>query len=80
MKRWQLIWNWRAVLRYAWSVRFWLLALGFELVSIVLTVDGAFSSDRQHALTFQIIGALFGAAGVLARFVFQQPVNKGDTH
>lgn len=72
-----LVWNWRAVLKKAWSVRLWLCALVLDVVSIVLTVNGAFSHDKQAALTLQIIGALLGASGLLARVFYQRSVSNG---
>ena len=68
----KLIWNWRDVLRRAWSVRLFALSVICDLLGIVLAVRGSFSSVEGVALWLQMAGALFGAAGFAARFFYQR--------
>ena len=68
----KLIPNWRDVLRWAWSVRFILASVVCDVLGIVFAVRGSFSSVEGASLWLQIVGALFGAAGFIARFMYQR--------
>ena len=68
----KLIPNWRDVLRWAWSVRLFALSVLCDVLGIVLAVRGSFSSVEGASLWLQIAGALFGAAGFIARFMYQR--------
>ena len=68
----KLIPNWRDVLRWAWSVRFILASVVCDVLGIVFAVRGSFSSVEGASLWLQIAGALRGAAGFIARFMYQR--------
>ena len=75
----KLIPNWRDVLRWAWSVRLFALSVLCDVLGIVLAVRGTFSSVEGAALWLQIVGALFGAAGFIARFMYQRGLSAETT-
>jgi drug/metabolite transporter (DMT)-like permease len=68
--------DWQDILRRAWSVRLFALSVLCDVLGIVLAVNGVFSPERGAALWLQIAGALFGAAGFAARFVYQRGLSK----
>jgi len=68
--------NAREVLRKAWSVRLFALSVLCDLLGIWLAVRGTFSHHEPAALWLQIGGALAGAAGFAARFVYQRGISK----
>lgn len=76
----QLLSNWRDVMRRAWSVRLFGLALVFECLGIALDVHGKFSGNEVSAIWFQIAGAVFATAGTIARFIKQPSLSKGESN
>lgn len=64
--------NWKDIARRAWSVRLFALSVLCDLLGIWLAVRGTFSHHEPAALWLQIGGALAGAAGFAARFVYQR--------
>lgn len=72
----RLVCNWRDILRIAWSVRLFALSVLCDVLGIVLAVNGVFSPEKGAALWLQIAGALFGAAGFVARFLYQRDLSK----
>ena len=76
----KLIPNWRDVLRWAWSVRFILASIVCDVLGIVFAVRGSFSSVEGASLWLQIAGALFGAAGFIARFMYQRGLSPEAKH
>lgn len=64
--------NWIDIARRAWSVRLFALSVLCDLLGIWLAVRGTFSHHETAALWLQIGGALAGAAGFAARFVYQR--------
>lgn len=76
----KLIPNWRDVLRWAWSVRLFALSVLCDVLGIVFAVRGSFSSVEGASLWLQIVGALFGAAGFIARFMYQRDLSPEAKH
>lgn len=76
----KLIPNWRDVLRWAWSVRLFALSVLCDVLGIVFAVRGSFSSVEGASLWLQIVGALFGAAGFIARFMYQRDLSPEANH
>ncbi|HNK16090.1 MAG TPA: hypothetical protein PLZ20_16080 [Nitrospira sp.] len=76
----RLIPNWRDVLRWAWSVRLFALSVLCDVLGIVFAVRGSFSSVEGASLWLQIVGALFGAAGFIARFMYQRDLSPEANH
>ena len=76
----KLIPNWRDVLRWAWSVRLFALSVLCDVLGIVFAVRGSFSSVEGASLWLQIVGALFGAAGFIARFMYQRDLSPEARH
>ena len=74
-----LLCNWRDILRRAWSVRLFALSVLCDVLGILLAVRGTFSHTEGAALWLQIAGALFGAAGFIARFIYQRSLSAGTT-
>lgn len=68
--------DWKAVLAKAWSVRLFALSIACDVLGIVFAVRGSFSSAEGASLWLQIVGALFGAAGFVARFLYQRGLSK----
>lgn len=75
-RRLALAYDWRDILRRAWSVRLFALSLACDIAGIWLAVRGAFAHQEGAALALQIAGALFGAAGFAARFIYQRGISK----
>ena len=67
--------DWKAVLTMAWSVRLFALSIVCDVLGIVFAVRGSFSSVEGASLWLQIVGALFGAAGFIARFMYQRDLS-----
>ena len=60
--------DWRDVLRYAWSIRFMVLAVVFTLLEYLWPLmDGA-----VHPLPFRLLSAVFLLAGLFSRVVAQE--------
>lgn len=68
----KLIWNWRAVLLRAWSVRLALLAAVFDGISGVWFI----LADAVPHGAFFAIGSLLPVAAVVARIIEQPSVLK----
>lgn len=68
--------NWLDILRRAWSVRLFALSVLCDVIGIVLAVRGTFASVEGVSLSLQVAGALFGAAGFMARFVYQRGLSR----
>jgi len=68
--------DWKAVLTKAWSVRLFALSVLCDVLGIVFAVRGSFSSVEGASLWLQIVGALFGAAGFIARMTYQQGLSR----
>ena len=67
---WWFVPNWRDVLRYAWSVRFILLAALFSGLEIAWPLlDGLLPIPQR---TFAVMSGLFVAAAFVARLVAQK--------
>ena len=75
----RLLHNWPELLRKAWSVRLFALSVLCDVLGIVLAVRGTFASVEGAALWLQIAGALFGAAGFIARFIYQRSLSAETT-
>ena len=75
----RLLPNWAELLRKAWSVRLFALSVLCDVLGIVLAVRGTFASVEGAALWLQIAGALFGAAGFIARFIYQRSLSAETT-
>ena len=71
----QAIKNWRAVLRKAWSVRLFLLSVLLQVLDVLLSTYGSFSTSLRWSIWLQIGGVVCAAAGVIARFVFQRSIH-----
>lgn len=80
MTRLRLLHNWRDLLRRAWSVRLFALSVLCDVLGVWLAVRGSFSSVEGAALWLQIAGALFGAAGFVARFLYQRGLSAEVSH
>lgn len=72
--------DWKAVLTKAWSVRLFALSIACDVLGIVFAVRGSFSSAEGASLWLQIVGALFGAAGFIARFMYQRDLSPEAKH
>ena len=72
--------DWKAVLTKAWSVRLFALSIVCDMLGIVFAVRGSFSSVEGASLWLQIVGALFGAAGFIARFMYQRDLSPEAKH
>lgn len=72
--------DWKAVLTMAWSVRLFALSIVCDVLGIVFAVRGSFSSVEGASLWLQIVGALFGAAGFIARFMYQRDLSPEAKH
>lgn len=72
--------DWKAVLTKAWSVRLFALSIVCDVLGIVFAVRGSFSSVEGASLWLQIVGALFGAAGFIARFMYQRDLSPEAKH
>ena len=72
--------DWKAVLTKAWSVRLFALSVVCDVLGIVFAVRGSFSSVEGASLWLQIVGALFGAAGFIARFMYQRDLSPEAKH
>ncbi|MBK6869766.1 MAG: hypothetical protein IPG98_18330 [Burkholderiales bacterium] len=72
--------DWKAVLTKAWSVRLFALSVMCDVLGIVFAVRGSFSSVEGASLWLQIVGALFGAAGFIARFMYQRDLSPEAKH
>lgn len=72
--------DWKAVLTKAWSVRLFALSIVCDVLGIVFAVRGSFSSVEGASLWLQIVGALFGAAGFIARFMYQRDLSPEANH
>lgn len=72
--------DWKAVLTKAWSVRLFALSVMCDVLGIVFAVRGSFSSVEGASLWLQIVGALFGAAGFIARFMYQRDLSPEAEH
>ena len=73
-----LIWNWRTVLKKAWSVRLFALSVALQLVGTVMEVRGSFAQREGAAMWLQVGGVAIGIAGLIARFIYQDSINKKD--
>jgi len=72
----QLVSNWRAVLRHAWSVRLMVLAVvltGLEAAWPYL--DGLFPIPRG---LFAALSGFVSAGAIYARFIAQKPISGGS--
>jgi len=72
--------DWKSVLTKAWSVRLFALSIVCDVLGIVFAVRGSFSSVEGASLWLQIVGALFGAAGFIARFMYQRDLSPEAKH
>lgn len=72
----KLLSNWHEILTKAWSVRLFALSLLLDCLGIWLSVRGVFIGREGPALWLQIGGALVGAAGFIARFMYQRGLSK----
>lgn len=72
--------DWKAVLTKAWSVRLFALSIVCDMLGVVFAVRGSFSSVEGASLWLQIVGALFGAAGFIARFMYQRDLSPEARH
>lgn len=71
----RLVWNWRAVLKHAWSIRLLLLAGLLTGLEAVLPLAGgliAIPAGWLAGLSFFVIGGAF-----VARLIAQQSVSGG---
>lgn len=73
----QLLPNWPAVLRSAWSVRLWALAFSCGAADIVLSVLGQISHEPRLSIALQMAGLVFSLAGLIARIVAQKDLPHG---
>lgn len=72
----RLIANWRAVLRYAWSLRLMVVAAVLSAVEVAVPyLDGVLPVPPG---LFAVLAALVTLAAMIARFVAQAPLQKGD--
>lgn len=67
----RLIWNWREVLKKAWSVRLFALSVALQIVGTAMEVRGSFAQREGLAMWLQVGGVLIGTAGIVARFMYQ---------
>jgi hypothetical protein len=72
--------DWKVVLTKAWSVRLFALSIVCDVLGTVFAVRGSFSSVEGASLWLQIVGALFGAAGFIARFMYQRDLSPEANH
>lgn len=71
----RLVWNWRSVLRHAWSIRLLIVAGALSGAEVALPlVDGLLPIPRG---VFAILSFLATAGAFVARLVAQQSVS-GD--
>lgn len=73
MRPWKLVWNWRQVLRYAWSIRLILLAgllSGAEVALPLIHAVAPVPPGIFAALSFLATGGAF-----VARLVAQETVS-----
>ena len=70
--------DWRRILRHAWSVRFWLLAIIlFDAGAVVAPMLGGDSIGWTLVCT--VLGSLAGFAGFGARFIAQKEFEDDQT-
>jgi hypothetical protein len=69
-----LVSDWSRVLRHAWSVRLFALAVFFEIAGIVLPYFQDFIPD----FTFRLLTLLAALGGLAARFIKQRNVSDGQ--
>lgn len=69
----KLVWNWRAVLRHAWSLRLALLAAALGAAEFVVQVF--MDAPPIPRGTFAAIGALVSFAAAVSRVVAQTAVS-----
>ena len=68
--------DWREILRKAWSVRFFALSILFQGLDVVLSTFGALSMSPGARISMQLLGVMFAAAGLWARFAYQKNMDK----
>jgi hypothetical protein len=66
--------DWGRVLRHAWSVRLFVLAIIFEIAGIVLPYFQNVIPD----LTFRLLTLLAALGGLAARFIQQRKISDGQ--
>lgn len=71
----RLVWNWRQVLQYAWSVR--LIALATLLTGAEFVLQVFMDDPPLPRGTFAALGFLTTIAAGAARFIAQQNVSGG---
>jgi len=70
--------EWRDILKKAWSVRFFALSILLQGIDVVLSTFGAFSMNPGARIALQLLGVIFAAAGLWARFVYQKNMDKAS--
>jgi hypothetical protein len=74
--RFRLVPGWRAVLRYAWSVRLNLLAMAFIAAETALPLIEKLIVIRPF--TFLWLALIASVGAFWARFIRQRPLSGGD--
>lgn len=69
-----IIYNWRAVLRKAWSVRFMIMAVALSGLEAVLPLF----TPREPSVWFALVTFAVVCAALVARFVSQPEIHRGD--
>jgi len=65
----RLVDDWRAVLRYAWSIRL------IALAGLLTVADGILQALDIHSMTLTVAAALVNGAAFMSRIIAQEKTN-----